>query len=812
MDRVLLDELDGLRALARSLVRGDVDDLVQDTAVAALAHPPALDRPVRPWLAAVLRNRWRMDRRGAGRRAAREAVSEVPEAAATPAAMLDRARLLERLAAALVALDEPFREAVILRYLDGRSAADIARASSVPEGTVRWRVKTGLERLRAALDADTPRSVWQRALAAPLIGAGVTMKKTIAIGALLALLLLAAGVWIVGARSDGDGARAKAAAVPPAAKPGATRPVPVVHGGAGGDPVVPGDPDPLPGQGRAVVEPMAGVATGELRGRVINWSTGDGVEGADLTFAAADGHVLGVRSGADGSFAATELAPGGYALAAVEASGFLPYAPEWHYSAVRLEARPGLRVRGLTVFLFPAVDYHGVVVDGAGQPVAGAQVALLGSPGGEQALVGPPTTWTSDRDGHFVFHAPDDAVLEAVAGKQRGRARLDTATQLTHQLTIAIGDRAAAEATIAGRVVDAQGAPMVDVLVRAQPVADPGGGGAAIAAEAPLARAVAFVSTDADGGFVLRNLDAGRYDLATSADRYAPVVARAVPSGTTGVQLVLTEGSVLAGTVTGGGDPIPAFTLLVFASHGASRELVTARSVIEPGGHWRVQVPDGDYVVLATASGWAPSAPTAATPGEPVTLTMTRGSVVRGRVISRATKAPLAYARVMREAMGGGASAAPANAGTVTRDDGSFELTGVPPGRVSLTIAAGGHHPRIEAGLVAVEGADLGPLTIDLKPLADGEEPKLELVGIGVQLATDGDALRVTGVIPGGGAEAAGVAVGDRVLAVEGAPVTTIGLDGAIERIRGTAGTSVRVVIDRAGASRELAIERKPLP
>jgi len=161
----VMRELDGLRALARSLVHGDaeVDDLLQDTAVAALEHPPATDRPVKPWLATVLRNRWRMDRRESSRRHARElavAPSDVVDADA--ASSVDRARTLERLSAALVALDEPFRTAVIRRYLDGETAAEIARALGVPAGTVRWRLATGLARLREALDAKEPR--WARML------------------------------------------------------------------------------------------------------------------------------------------------------------------------------------------------------------------------------------------------------------------------------------------------------------------------------------------------------------------------------------------------------------------------------------------------------------------------------------------------------------------------------------------------------------------------------------------------------------------------------------------------------------------------
>src|SRR5262245_4774701 len=56
----VMRELAGLQALARSLVHGDADadDLLQETAIAAMAHPPGQDRPLRPWLATVLLNRW----------------------------------------------------------------------------------------------------------------------------------------------------------------------------------------------------------------------------------------------------------------------------------------------------------------------------------------------------------------------------------------------------------------------------------------------------------------------------------------------------------------------------------------------------------------------------------------------------------------------------------------------------------------------------------------------------------------------------------------------------------------------------------
>ena len=69
---------------------------------------------------------------------------------------------------------------------------------------------------------------------------------------------------------------------------------------------------------------------------------------------------------------------------------------------------------------------------------------------------------------------------------------------------------------------------------------------------------------------------------------------------------------------------------------------------------------------------------------------------------------------------------------------------GIPPGPLSITIGAHGFHSRIEAGMTASAGAKLGPLTINLVKLKPGQQPTLELVGIGVKLiAGNGDALVV---------------------------------------------------------------------
>jgi RNA polymerase sigma factor (sigma-70 family) len=805
-------DLAALRGLARSLVTGDADadDLVQDTAVAALEHPPAPDRPARPWLAAILRNRWRMDRRADARRRDREAAVALTadEVAAAADELVTRARTLERLAAALVALDEPFRTALILRYIDGHSAADIAALLGVPAGTVRWRLKTGRDRLRAALDQAAPRRAWAGAiLAGPFVPAvkGLALMKAktqLVLAIVVALAMLAGGVAIYATRDRGGTPGAPSTA--PRTGSGAAlargtgdRP----GGGATPDIAVAVDEELSPGQARAAVEGVSAPG-GMVTGRVINWSTGDGVTGAELVFDGPDGAVT-VRSDDHGRFALAPANAGRFRLATATAPGFLPYAPEWQHSSISVDTWAERKVLGVTVFLFPALDYTGVVVDGAGKPVAGAAVKLLGSPAGEQAIERLVTEWTTDKDGTFTFHAPDDTVFEATSGKDRGRARLDGDVQLTRQLVIQLRGDAAADLTISGKVVDESGAPLADVLLRAEPLQR---------MDDDKVHAVAFAVSGADGRFVVSGIEPMGYDLSARADDRAPAVTPQVTGGARDVTLVLAKGPTISGAVTTtSGEPVPAFTLVVFRRDGVGRDVVLAKSIVHPGGVFEIPIREGAYELVATAGGWAASKPTPAQTGDrDVAVTLSAGAVLRGRVVSAKDQSPLAYARVMREALSGGASAQPSNAGTVTREDGTFELSGIPPGPVSVTVVAGGHHPRIEAGLVATDGGVLGPVTVALTPLAPGEKPLLELVGIGVALSAHGDLLAITKVMEGGGAAKAGIVLGDKVAKVDGVSVTELGLDGAVARIRGAPGTTVRVTIVRVqgGETVELVVER----
>jgi RNA polymerase sigma factor (sigma-70 family) len=187
----LVEHAAWLRRLAAGLVRGDGDaeDLVQETFLAAIRNPPRLPREARDegstrgWLGEVLRNARRMRARSAGRRARREAelgALGLEEAASpSPEVLLARFEASRRLATLVTELAEPLRSTLLLRYFEGLSAAEIARRQGVPAGTVRWRLKTGLDRLRHALDRESggSRAGWS-ALLLPLAGAPDVARAT----------------------------------------------------------------------------------------------------------------------------------------------------------------------------------------------------------------------------------------------------------------------------------------------------------------------------------------------------------------------------------------------------------------------------------------------------------------------------------------------------------------------------------------------------------------------------------------------------------------------------------------------------------
>lgn len=198
-----------VRAVARELLRDEpsVDDVVQQTWLAALDAAPREDRSLLPWLAVVARRfAWRARLRES-RRAARERVAARREAIPSPEEIRARAETSRRVTEAVLALEPPLRDALVLRFLEGLEPRQIAERLGLPPETVKTRLKRGKERLRAALEAELGGGgAWCAALlplaTAPLPSVGLPstiglLAVTTKTKALLAAACVLVAIWLV---------------------------------------------------------------------------------------------------------------------------------------------------------------------------------------------------------------------------------------------------------------------------------------------------------------------------------------------------------------------------------------------------------------------------------------------------------------------------------------------------------------------------------------------------------------------------------------------------------------------------------------
>ena len=192
----LLVEAAWAQRLARSLLGEEGDDVVQEGFIAALQTRPAADRPLRPWLRRVLTNlasnRARARRRHQAHLEAAARETSAPAASAED--LLARLESQKTLATLVSALEEPYRQTVLLHFYEGLTSSEIERLHKVPAATVRWRLKQALQRLRQQLDNDDQkhRRDWRLMLMPLLPGAPVRLRVGPASQA--AILSLAIGV------------------------------------------------------------------------------------------------------------------------------------------------------------------------------------------------------------------------------------------------------------------------------------------------------------------------------------------------------------------------------------------------------------------------------------------------------------------------------------------------------------------------------------------------------------------------------------------------------------------------------------------
>jgi RNA polymerase sigma factor (sigma-70 family) len=162
-ETTVLPHLDAALNFARWLTRdnAEAEDVVQDACVRALRYFSSLrDDDARSWFFAIVRNTWysRISRRASVAASTPFSGSgdERRDVALDPEAQLLQQDTVARVREAIERLPVDFREALVLREIEGLSYKEIASVARVPIGTVMSRLARGRERLLAELKPAAP--------------------------------------------------------------------------------------------------------------------------------------------------------------------------------------------------------------------------------------------------------------------------------------------------------------------------------------------------------------------------------------------------------------------------------------------------------------------------------------------------------------------------------------------------------------------------------------------------------------------------------------------------------------------------------
>ncbi len=471
-----------VRHLLGSTRHPDEDDLVQDTMIRAISAAPDTDQPVRGWLATVARRLlWERHRR-ATRRARHEARAAAPAALPTPAELAHLAETQRIVVEAAVALPEPYRHVVLLRYLHDTSAREIAAELGVPIETVRSYIKRGLALLRKRLrstfgerNEDWAAALLPLAFLPPkLVPPGAPGRPAPAaahglprIAAVAVLVIVAAALWVwsglPGAGNARKGGKEPAAVSEPlaAATPRAPRrrhtgaAIPSAgarraateRSAAADEP--PARPDaPPPGGIRVLIEGLPAGLTPPARLHIRPFlpSAQRMLEG---------GYPEAVTVDVDGPQTDIDLAALVPGLDVIDADVTLDH-PALRLVSSRAAATapgdPGLPARLVAI---PAAFVSGRVLDTAGVPLPGAIVLAGLDPSEDERLVADETV--SDAQGRFRLRVPPGEMVRVIARVPAGAAGWATVRSTGPGEAASVDVHTEEGTTISGRVLVAPG-------------------------------------------------------------------------------------------------------------------------------------------------------------------------------------------------------------------------------------------------------------------------------------------------------------------------------------------------------------------
>ena len=691
----LLQDAAWLRRLATTLANDsdDADDLVQESWIAAWRRQPDASRPMRPWLAKVVRDLAGMKRRSDRRRAAREAIiADDAQPPAAPDELVEQMRLHRLLVDLVLELDEPYRSTVIARFVEGRTSASIAHSLGIPAGTVRKRLREALLRLRAKLDARSgDRNRWAPAVIAFAKGGmHVAKPSKVVLVVVAALLVISAATLVMFAlpRSPNSAPHSRI-----------------------------GVPDETSKSARARV-----LADNTPAARVVVAVTDAAGPVADamVRCAPTKGEVVVAQIAHDG-IASVDLAAGDWSIAA-SADGHEP-------SAITLAVVAGRDVHVALVLAIGGQALTGTVNDASGGPIRGARIDATRldadtKPGRAVAVA------FTDGSGHYKLTVGGGLLLVAASHPEYAPQ--------TRYVDLGPSGATANFALVPGGVIEG----VVRDVQTKQPVA-----GATVRARHD-ASALELADTnervarsDGDGKFRLAGLRPGAYELSAregARNTRAPVrVGLGVAEQQTDIVVLIGPAATIRGTVVDEtGAPAAAVTVTAVDGHGEQARAISddaGRFVLEglAPSRWMLQgtseryLLEGDTIVDLKMNDV-----------DGVVVHVRRGLEVKGHVEPREI-----CDVVMPEANMGDPSSRRESMRVTTSGNGDFRLGSVAPGKV--TVAA--RCPNGDEGTIDVTVvADAPEHVVPVKPgssiagrIIDTTGNLIVGVTVNAELATD---------------------------------------------------------------------------
>ena len=507
--------------------------------------------------------------------------------------------------------------------------------------------------------------------------------------------------------------------------------------------------------------------------------------------------IDGARLNASQSSYAQSEHDGTYTIRGLEAGTFQIYAESKRIGAFtngpKVTIAAGEQKTGVDVEMELSASIAGIVVDQNDAPVAGVTLSFTLLRGRDFGVA------TTADDGTFSARALSGGGEYACEVRQGDGASLSypPATGRRHPpITVRDGGSQITgvrikirreRLSIAGRVLDAAGAPVADVAVTATPI-----GGYSRSPRAP---------TDETGAFTIRDLPAGTYTVHATAARSDQHEAD-VAAGRTDVVLRLPGVGGIDGTFA---DFTVAPEIVAMRMGGTG---MRHRAGITGETFRFAELPAGTYHVVATSPSGIDFASVEVSSARRAKLALhQRGSgVIAGTVVDEATRAPVSGLRchVFTEADRFGYERRDADI-AVTDGKGAYRFDRVLAGTATVACSNDTTGARGESEVIAGQTTRL---ELTAQPVRVARRAH-----VGLELELQLNETMVKAVETGSAAARAGLAVGDVILLINDRVIPRWRVGDLVSEIEeGKLGTSLKIAIERGDKPLTVQLAVDPAP